>query len=794
MANQKKHQIDLNKTKIIVAVAQISGPLPDGIHKSVTEDSRETLQWKSLADMDARIEKVCGILDELSKNAQKPDFVIFPEYSFPVKRAFAKLQDKANEYGFIIIGGADSIKQSDSGEIFNQSPIIIPNRKEVWVTKRVVSQWEEGLIDEPPEDWKHPLLVWEVDGFEYWISTHICLDFSTAANDFTQGGGLFFVTMSSPDVQSFLGWADGLLRLENGTATVLCNSVGEIFKGQSSVVIVDPQGKAFKAAFELSSNKEQIAIIEIDLQKLSPSKKTPINKHSYPLGKRYIYDLQMVNGNVNFHHLPETSEEKTLKRGVINPSIFYDVLGKKLRMAFLNVPQYTDVEKSVEEKEYEVLAILGKEDVMITHLAADRYDMIFDVTEAISWIGIKGDTITRKNLDELEEDNFPHFRVDTYFKVLGKEVTDENRKVFSKGKPFPTFQDIEKIFKLGQDWEDENVSPEERTKFLERKWILDVSTISPGQINAIMTISIKHAHGDKKANLLTIFEEEVMPILIDDSEVTSVYKGVSPGLGIDYLVRLSLKLNDGFQHLYETIRQIHNLSIDERLIVDSTTYIVVHGLAKLSLPKAILVTNLPKEAKGYRDKRIIPYLSEDERVGLLYQPEQDQLKLIDLFQPIDIALEKINYLDYIGEDKNVYLKRLVRGIFNNSFDLLKEVHDPLQLVVERLLTNFINEEISDEIFTEIKSKDNKLPSQKAKKQLSYTEKILVIKNFAESSSNNEDMMDLTALLSPTTSRRNIFVHDRNDEFEIEKDVPCLSSYCEFIDGWKEFQRKSVKET
>lgn len=785
MTNFKKHQINLNKTKITIAIAQISGPLPDGMQVTVTEDFRETWRWKTVKDMDERIEKVCGILDEIAKSSSKPDFVIFPEYSFPVLKALPKLQDKANEYEFVIVGGSDAIKQSDSDEIFNQSPIIIPHADQpLWVTKRIVSQWEEGLIDEP-ESVENPLLTWEVNKVGYWISTHICLDFRLAADEFKSGGGVFFVTMSSPDVPFFLGKADDLLRLDNGTATVLCNSIGEGTKGQSGLVIVDPQAKPYKAAFELSTNKEQVGIVEVDLQKLSPPKKTP-SRHAYPLGKRFIYDLEKRNGKIKFQHLPEDSEERTLKRAVINPSIFNDVLGKKLRMAFLNVPQYTDVEKSVDGKEFEVLAILGKEDIMITHLAADRYDMISDITRAVSWIDNIGDTVTGNNVYEVNEDNFPHFRVDTYYKVLGRPVTDENRKVFSKGKSIPTFQEIEQIFKLGQDWEDENVSQEERTKFLERGWILDVSTVQPGQINAIMTINLKYARAENKAKLLRKFEETVMPILIDDSEVTSIYKGVSPGLGIDYLVRISLKLNEGFQHLYDTIKQIHNLSIKEGLIVDSTTYIVVHGLAKLSLSRAILVTNLPKQAKVYRDRRISPYLDEHESVTLSYQSEEEQLRLISLFRPIDDALERINYLNYTGEDRNVYLRKLVRGIFNKSFDMLKDVHDPLQLAAERLVTKFINEKISDEIFAEIKNKDNKLKSasQRTKKQLSYTEKVIVVKNFAEGYSKNNEVKDLIDLLNPTTSVRNIFMHDRNDEFTIENDVPYLSNLCKFVNGWE----------
>ena len=41
-----------------------------------------------------------------------------------------------------------------------------------------------------------------------------------------EGGGVFIVSMCSPDVHSFRNWADEALRIENGTATVLCNCIG----------------------------------------------------------------------------------------------------------------------------------------------------------------------------------------------------------------------------------------------------------------------------------------------------------------------------------------------------------------------------------------------------------------------------------------------------------------------------------------------------------------------------------------------------------------------------------------
>ena len=80
MENHKKYPIGLKKSRIVIAIAQLTGPLPDGKHRTVINE-RETLGWKSLADMRFRLEKAYSILDELSKAALKPDIVVFPEYS-----------------------------------------------------------------------------------------------------------------------------------------------------------------------------------------------------------------------------------------------------------------------------------------------------------------------------------------------------------------------------------------------------------------------------------------------------------------------------------------------------------------------------------------------------------------------------------------------------------------------------------------------------------------------------------------------------------------------------------------
>ena len=783
MALHKKYPINLKKSKIAIVIAQITGPLPNGKHQTVINE-RETLAWKSLDDMKFRINKACSILDELANIPLKPDIVVFPEYSLPVLKALGDLQRKVDEHGFVLIGAADNIEQANSTEIYNRSPILLPQRKQpIWITKRIVSQWEQGLVDSPLKP-SEPLLTWEVSGRKHWISTHICLDFSLAPEEFKHGGGLFIVTMCSPDMMSFLGWADGLLRLDGGSATVLCNCVGGDFRGQSGVVAVNAGGKPFQAAFELSTTEEEVCVFEIDCSQLSPPKKSSL-KPLYPLGRRYVYAI--TNDSKGIKLKAQAKPLDVRKRGVINPAIF-DVLGKKMRVAFLNVPQYAEVEEKVNGKDYEVLAILGKEDLMVTHVSADAYDMIFDVAQSITWIDPEGKRPNETDL-EFSEDDLPHFRIDAYYKVLGVPVSDADRAIFKlKDKPFPSPEEITKVFKLGQKWEDSDVSDEERTRFTLNRWILDITETVPGEINAVMTISILHARNENKHYLLKKFEADVIPKLMGDSQVTSLYRGVSHRTGIDYVLRLSLNLEDKFKSLYDLIADVHKLSKAARLIVDSTTYIVVKSLATISLAKAALVVNLPPELKLFRDRRICPYLSADDRVRLIFQPEQEQSDFINQFRPLDDALEKVNYFDREADSRLVLLQNLARGLFKHDFELLKEVHDPLLTWVERRLGEFVKNSISDTEFEALKasssSGDKNIQSQKTKKQLSYTERINAVLIYIETTGKYQDLLPAILALKGTTLVRNAFAHAEWERISIKDCLHALIDYCRFVSTWK----------
>ena len=150
MAKKTRHKIThLKESRLVIAIAQIEGPLPDGMHKSLVA-GRNSWVWKSREVVEARVRKACGVVDALGNLPEKPDIVVFPEFSIPVERALPHLQERARKFSQIIVAGADAIPQPGTSRIYNQSPIILPNKqKPLWVTKRELSSMEQGLIDEP---------------------------------------------------------------------------------------------------------------------------------------------------------------------------------------------------------------------------------------------------------------------------------------------------------------------------------------------------------------------------------------------------------------------------------------------------------------------------------------------------------------------------------------------------------------------------------------------------------------------------------------------------------------------
>jgi hypothetical protein len=702
----------------------------------------------------------------------RPDVVVFPEYSLPVERALPRLQAKADEYNQIIIAGSDTFHDPKTNKIFNQSPVIVPGRKApVWARKYELSQWEAGYVDQPARA-EIPLLTWEANGRSYWMAVYIGVEFLLAPLDKMKGAGIFIVPMSSSDTNVFQVYADTLLRNESGTATVLCNSVGEGSGGRSSVTAVVPGVGLLKPAIVLPEETESVAVFEIDCSRLVPPRKATPGM-SPPLGKRYIYALHSKPEGFDFTPLLKAEAgEKGPTRGVINPAIF-DLLGKKMRMAFLATDRYMEVAEKIKDQNFEVLAVLGHHDLLITHLHENRYDMIYDIMQ----------TVPMKSTSDMDRglnrENFPYFRVDVYFKVLGVKIHQEDRVVFDgPDKQIPSFEQLTEILRLSRDWEDSEVPDEARRTFIEKRWILDRTATQPGAVSAVMTVFLDYAARDM-TQLFADFEDRVLPVIVNMSAVTSAYRGRAQNLPIHYVLRITADTNS----LFSLIEEIHRLASDARVIITTNTYIVARKISSLSLQHAVLLPELPSAENHYRNTQILPVLSPEERVRVVYLPVDEQIAFVEKFRLIEGALTQLSDQPWLQGRLSETKKQLAKGLLYTDFGELREVHDLLQSRVEKLLDEFIRKQVADEEFEKLRD-SLKIPSAKKKSTLTYSERIRLASRAVEERHLSPGLIAGIRSLVQTIQVRNALAHGDESRLTLETYVETLLNYSKFLSEWE----------
>jgi hypothetical protein len=773
-------KLPIEKSLVVVAMVQIEGPLPNGKHLSVIQ-GRETYAWKSLEEIEARIKKAAQILDLLHALHPGIDIVLFPEYSLPVESAIPVLQGKADAYRFVIVPGSDNITPYPDVKILNRSPVIIPGLAEpVWITKSEPSQWEVGMIDAEP-DQVNPFFYWEVNGKTYCLSIRICLDLTLAGqtNPMSAIPGLYLVPMCSPDLATLRTYADVLLRAEGGSASILCNAVGKFSTGQSCVMSVTAAGERLRPALELDSAKEQVSVFEIDCDRLVMPKKSQINTKP-PLGKRFHYDIDQSGASgsgIRLIPVDFSQVEKARLIGVINPAIF-DHYGKKMRISFLSVQEYASLIEKAKGVSFEILAVLGHHDIMITHLHEARYDMFYDVNQIVSWrpvTALEFDYSTSRRKGEFARQPFPYFRVDTYHKVLGVPVGES----LASAVDIPDEEELREIFLLGENWEDETVSDATRDKFLARRWILGKTSRRPGVISGVMAISLDYA-GIDVSEPLALFDYHVLPKIVHNNEVTSVYGGTGIKIGIQYLVRMTTSTDK----LFELIEEIHKLAAEARVLISTTTYVVVKKLASLSLRGSFLLVSLPPNDIFYRDQHILPHLSERMRDEFKALSEGQQRRIISYFRATFNVL-KILQTPLALEDKMPNLKgKLAMGLLKEDFEELREIHDILQSRVERTLRSIINEVVSEATLDGWQSGLN-IPRGKTRDKLTYAEQIKVVLEAIRAGKLDEPDRRYVEELIATTDVRNWVKHSDWDRLTMTVFCAALTRYGEFLARWIE---------
>jgi len=765
--------LELDDTKVVIALIQIKSAFPDG-KEEVYLSGRETFAWKSRAEIEERMGKAYEILEFIHTTHPETNIVIFPEYTLPVETMISDLQERATLYDQIIIGGGDSIWQPDGKTIFNQCPVFLPRREQpIWITKRRLSQWESGKVDEP-QSHQNPVFTWEVNGKKSWIVLHICFDFLLAIREALPSDKdpvLHITSMCSPDINTFITYADTILWEEGGRAVVLCNCAGEQFAGNSSVFAVTPSGKRLKPALEIPDRQEGLLIFELDVSSLIlPKKTTPSTKS--PIGRTLGFDIATEAGSVQITPIDKAEPEVQPLRGVINPALF-SYYGKTLRVTFLSVEAYGKLDTSaLTNQSFECYSVLGHSDVMISHLHQSAYAMITDISENIPW-KLSSD-LTAQNVDSSTLARFPYFEVNSYYKVLGVTISEENIRAFD-GNPLLT-DDLRKILALGKNWNDPLVTDPFREMCLSKKWILNTTNLEPGEIDAIMTIYLDYP-AEIQGHFQT-FELHVLPKLILNDAITSIYAGSNQRLPAHFILRVAC----GIRKLSSLIEEIHSLAANEKLLLTTNTYVIVKKLSSLQLAAGLLSVGLLPADERYRDLQVFPKLSSDDKTKCLAMEAELQIEYLSRFRTLTTVIRSLSGKKWLkNNDIDRMETDLAAGLLNEDYNLLNYTHAVLQGRCETILKSMIDKAFPDETDLNQHKAVLGIASGKAKKELTFTERVrVVIHACKEGLVDYGVLVHVQQIFEQTITVRNALAHNDVARLTLKSYTQALITYCEFI--------------
>ncbi|HEX8650589.1 MAG TPA: hypothetical protein VF708_07090 [Pyrinomonadaceae bacterium] len=766
--------LNLNSAQIVLAVVQLKSSFPDG-KEEVFFRSRETFAWKSRTEIEARIEKCYQVLEFIHDEHPEANLVIFPEYTLPVDLMIDGLQERATLYNQIIIAGGDSIWQPDGKHIFNQCPVFIPNRSEpIWVTKRKLSQWESGKVDEPKHH-QNPAFTWEVNSKKYWIILHICFDFLLAIRESLPSDKdpvLHLTSMCSPDINTFRTYADTILWEEGGRAVILCNSGGDQFAGNSSVFAVAPGGARLKPALDIPHRQEGLLIFELDVDHLVlPKKTTPTTKS--PIGKAFAYGINTELGSVAITPISSHGPDEYMTRGVINPALF-SYYGKTLRITFLSVEAYGILnEAELIKKAFECYSILGHSDLMVSHLHQSAYAMITDISETIPW-KLSPDLTAQKADSSTLLARFPYFEVNSYYKVLGVTISEEDIRAFD-GNPVMT-DDLRKILLLGKNWNDPTVSEEFKDMCRAKKWILETTNLEPGEIDAVMTIYLDYP-AEIQGHFQT-FELHVLPKLIQNSAITSIYAGSNQRLPAHFILRVACGIKD----LSTLIHEIHGLAASEKLLLTTNTYVIVKKWSGLQLSDSLLSTGLLTADERYRDLQVFPKLPVEAKAICLNLDAETQIDYLSRFRTLTTVIRSLSGKKWLKNDEIHRMESdLAIGLLTEDYNRLSYTHALLQGRTEAILKFIIEKAFPEESDLDKHKGVLGIQSGKDKKGLTYTERVkVVVYCCKEGLVDQSILVYVQQLFDHTITVRNALTHSDFPRLTLNTYTQALVIHCEFI--------------
>ncbi|HEY6763227.1 MAG TPA: hypothetical protein VI386_00520, partial [Candidatus Sulfotelmatobacter sp.] len=335
------------------------------------------------------------------------------------------------------------------------------------------------------------------------------------------------------------------------------------------------------------------------------------------------------------------------------------------------------------------------------------------------------------------------------------------------------------------DWSAPGISIEQRQRFIRHRWILTVTTTKPGQIDAMMTIHLNYAGSGVTARLVS-FTERVLPILVAKPAITSIYRGTGHSIAVDFVLRLTASK----EQLFDIIEEIHKLAGQEKILITTTTYLVMRKLSSLDLAAACLSRGLPPEDAYYWNRVVMPALSPEERERAKEMPTGRRTAFIISLRQLQRAIERVAQKTWAPRLKELAKQSAPAFLFDDIL-ATRELHDLLQERVEGVLAELAARHVSEAELDSWRQMLQIAPGRVIK-SLTYTERIKLLK-YATKSRQLSGLSDehLGALMT-TTQVRNAFAHGKRDELDETKVVRALDVYTAFLASREEGETRPLK--
>lgn len=767
--------IEFKGERITFALAQIEGPSPNGKTRAVAH-GKDTLVWSSVDEQRRRKHKAFDYLQFINTNHPEVQIIVFPEYSLPVEeQMIPALAEYAKETGRIVIPGADNVFDDQWRCIQTKCPIVLPKGEIVWVTKRNLSRWEQGLVDQV-ENAPQPILSWHVGQKKVCLVPYLCLDFLTWPFDPLSDSSntiINVVSMCSPDMSTFSVYADASLRGPSGRCTVLCNAVGDGSCGLSSVFAATPSGESLAPVLQLSRQRESLLIFSVNCNHLEPRRKTSIRSPSaiHPIRR---YEAQRKNGHFAFEATSDIRSERKTERAVLNPSLFAH-LDKTMRVVFADVQAYGTLrEETIRKHGFECYSVLGQCDLIISHLTKTASDLVFDTAQCLP-ILLRDTSILspEKAADNKVVEEFPIFEVRRFHKILGVPVRDTDYDAFDNHSP--SEQDVDNLIALGEDWSTPSVSGAVKDRYRERRWILDTTSVRPGTIDAIITIGVGTLH--RNVNAVDIFDDSILQTLIDDDRITSVYGGSGPRVNAHYVLRIHCDVRE----LFEFIDHLHERTVKSRLLLTTRTFVIVRKWSDLSLADRLKEAVLTAKEREFLNRRILPAIELEDRKEFLKQPAEVLKRMIaNVRRMIEFYGGDANHTPIIKERK--LEKAFIRGIATEKIGDLAGPHDSLQREVESIIVGLV-QKLTDADWEEVMLQ-GRVRKGSVRSKLAYSERIRAALIAVEKKRISAGWFEpLKGLEAKTIAIRNLISHPDNgevDQVSVGQVLDAVEEYCKFL--------------